>query len=245
MIRFACPVCRAKLRAPEGRSGTQARCPTCHQKVLVPSASPLETVVAQQSVPPPAPTAPPAKMVEDIFLHFQGQQRGPFSKAQIQAMWNNGAITAGALYWRQGMAEWTSVCDFFDQAVLAHSSQARAPTAAVTPAKVRYNEGDDVFLGSLSQVMKLALKAVHKLGYKVDNANETLGLLTFQTGITWGSWSGALCSLQFEEVCENAFRVTGSGKQNITGGQLFAIDFGEAKGRAKKVIRRMKTLAEE
>ena len=93
-------------------------------------------------------------------------------------------------------------------------------------------------------MMRLAMRAVQDLGWKLDNANETLGLVTFETGMTWGSFSGVSCSLNIEEVAENQFRVTGTGKQNVRGGQLIALNlFGEAKGKANKVINRMKEIA--
>lgn len=36
--------------------------------------------------------------------------------------------------------------------------------------------------------MKLAMRAILDLGWKLDAANETVGIVTFQTGISWGSW---------------------------------------------------------
>jgi hypothetical protein len=62
--------------------------------------------------------------------------------------------------------------------------------------------------------------------------------------VSWGSWSGVSCSLTIEEISPNTFRVLGTGKQNLRGGQLLAIDFGEAKGRAAKAIEKMKELAQ-
>ena len=82
------------------------------------------------------------------------------------------------------------------------------------------------------------------MGYKLDNVNETVGVITFETGISWGSFSGVSCSLTIEEVGNDRFRVSGTGKQNVRGGQIMAPNlFGEAQGRAKKVIMKMKELA--
>jgi hypothetical protein len=98
----------------------------------------------------------------------------------------------------------------------------------------------------MPQIVKLAMRAVQELGWKLENANEALGLVTFETGITWGSWSGVSCSLNIEGVGENRFRVTGTGKQNVRGGQVLAVNlFGEAQGRASKAINKMKELAPE
>jgi hypothetical protein len=94
-------------------------------------------------------------------------------------------------------------------------------------------------------MVKLAMRAVQELGWKLDNANETLGLVTFETGISWGSWSGVSCSINIEQVDEHWFRVTGTGKQNVRGGQILALNFGgEAQRRVAKAIDKMKELAD-
>ena len=52
----------------------------------------------------------------------------------------------------------------------------------------------------MTLMVKLAVKAVQAVGYKLDNVNETVGLVTFETGMSWGSWSGAVGSLTIEEL---------------------------------------------
>jgi len=112
------------------------------------------------------------------------------------------------------------------------------------PAAVQYNRDTDTFTGTMALVVKLAMRAVQELGWKLDQANETLGMVTFQTGISWGSWSGVSCSLNIEEVSPGMFRVTGTGKQNVRGGQILALNLGgEAQGKARKAIEKMKHLA--
>jgi uncharacterized OB-fold protein len=118
------------------------------------------------------------------------------------------------------------------------SQQPRVPTA------VHYNRDTDTFTGTMVLMVKLAMRAVQELGWKLDQANETLGMVTFQTGISWGSWSGVSCSLNIEEVSSNTFRVTGTGKQNVRGGQILALNIGgEAQKKARKAIEKMKQLA--
>ena len=111
-----------------------------------------------------------------------------------------------------------------------------------TPTDVSYNSKDDTFTGTMALTVKLAMKAIQELGWKITQANESLGLVTFETGVSWGSWSGVSWPLNIEEVSEFTYRVIGTGKQNIRGGQLLAFDFGEAKARARKAIERMKHL---
>jgi len=55
----------------------------------------------------------------------------------------------------------------------------------------------------------LAVKAVQSLNYKVDAADESAGLVSFTTGMTWGSWSGVSGSIYFEEVGPDRFRASG------------------------------------
>ncbi len=112
------------------------------------------------------------------------------------------------------------------------------------PTAVHYNRDTDTFTGTMILIVKLAMLAVQELGWKLDQANETLGMLTFQTGISWGSWSGVTCSLNIEEVSPNTFRVRGTAKQNPSGIIRISLDvFGEAQKTVDKAIHRMKQLA--
>jgi hypothetical protein len=112
------------------------------------------------------------------------------------------------------------------------------------PTAVRYNWDNDMFTGAMIRMVKLAMRAVQELGWTLNQANETVGMVNFQTGMSWGSWSGITCTLNIEELSPNTFRVIGTGKQNLSGGQLIAFDIGsEAEGKALKAIERMKQLA--
>ena len=124
------------------------------------------------------------------------------------------------------------------------SAQREASPESPVPATVTYNRATDTFTGTMVLMVKLAMRAVQELGWKLDQANETLGLVTFQTSISWGSWSGVSCSLTIEEVFPNTFRVAGTGKQNVRGGQVIAMNIGgEAQSKARKAIDKMKELA--
>lgn len=117
---------------------------------------------------------------------------------------------------------------------------------ALKPSTVVYNQETDTFTGTMFLVVKLGMRSIQELGWKLDQVNETLGLVTFQTGISWGSWSGISCSINIEEVSTNSFSVTGSGKQNVRGTQILALNlFGEAESKARIAIDRMKSLASQ
>lgn len=49
-----------------------------------------------------------------IFLHVEGEQRGPFTLSQVQAMLRLGSIESDALYWSEGMSEWENIADLSD-----------------------------------------------------------------------------------------------------------------------------------
>ncbi|WP_420564143.1 hypothetical protein [Thalassobaculum sp.] len=117
-----------------------------------------------------------------------------------------------------------------------------APTVA--PGIVKYDRAADTFTGGMAGVVKLAMRAVQALDWKLTDANESLGLVTFETGMSWGSWSGVSCSLNIEETSPNIFKVSGTGKQNVRGGQIAAFNIGnEAQKKALKAIEKMKELS--
>ena len=118
-------------------------------------------------------------------------------------------------------------------------------TAELTePKDVKYNADTDTFTGSMNMLVKLAMRAIQEQGWTLENANENIGLVTFKTGISWGSWSGVSCSLNITEVSPFNFKISGTGKQNLSGGQLIAFNIGnEAQGKARKAIETMKRLA--
>jgi hypothetical protein len=107
-----------------------------------------------------------------------------------------------------------------------------------------YNATEDVFVGSQVQVLKLAMKAIQVEGYKIEDANESLGFITFSTGMTWNSFSGASCTISFSEIQAGRFKASGAGKQKPSGLFRMSVDLtGEANSIANKVISRMKKIA--
>ena len=112
------------------------------------------------------------------------------------------------------------------------------------PKSVKYDLASDTFTGTMTLIVKLAMQAIQEHGWTLEQANENIGLVNFKTSISWGSWSGVSCSLNISEVSQNTFRIIGTGKQNVSGGQLLAMNIGnEAQKKAKKAIETMKKLA--
>lgn len=71
-------------------------------------------------------------------------------------------------------------------------------TSSRPSTRVGYNRETDSFTGTMVMLVKLAMRAVQQLGWKIDDANENLGVITFQTSISWGSWSGISASINIE-----------------------------------------------
>ena len=134
--------------------------------------------------------------------------------------------------------------DVSDRAPACPNCGAPVATAAESAAQPQQVSvaGDD-FIGTKSLLTRLAVKAIQSLNYKVDAADEAAGLVSFTTGMTWGSWSGVSGSIYFEEVGPNRFRATGRGKQNVRGGQLIALNlFDEANGKGRNGLDEMRRL---
>lgn len=106
-----------------------------------------------------------------------------------------------------------------------------------------YRAADDTFHGDLKQLMQLASRAIIENKWTITGANEFTQSITFETKISWGSWSGVTCTLTFFENGPGVWKVSGSGKQNVRGAQLAAIDLGESGRKAAKAIQRMRELA--
>ncbi|MEN2991097.1 zinc ribbon domain-containing protein [Tistrella sp. BH-R2-4] len=121
-----------------------------------------------------------------------------------------------------------------------------APIGAVAePAPDKVTVKGEDFGGTRQLLVRLATKAALSLNYKIDQADEVSGLVSFTTGMTWGSWSGVSGSIYFEEVEPNVFKASGRGKQNLRGGQVVALDlFGEAGKKVSKVVDEMRRIAQ-
>jgi len=113
------------------------------------------------------------------------------------------------------------------------------------PKEITYNN-DRTFTGTMPLMVKLAMKATQNLNWKIVQTDITTGLVTFQTGITWGSWSGVIGTLNIEEISKNIFTVSGTAKQNKQGLQMIAFNLGnEAESKLEQVIDNMILFSEK
>lgn len=131
-----------------------------------------------------------------------------------------------------------------DRAPACPNCGAPIATAADPNLPTKLSVDGENFLGTKAMVVGLAVKAIQKCNYKVDSADEASGVVVFTTGMTMGSWSGVSGSIYIEEISPYRFQVSGNAKQNVKGGQVFALDlFSEAKGKIQKVKEQMLLIA--
>lgn len=116
-----------------------------------------------------------------------------------------------------------------------------APTVSMV--KFGYRAFDDTFHGTADQLFQLAAFSIQQLGWTVVSASEVANTVTFETKMSFGSWSGVTCTITFVPLSPGQWRVAGTGKQNVRGGQLVALDFGESSQKVAKAIERMRQLA--
>jgi hypothetical protein len=212
-------------------------CGNCGKLLVSPGMLPAHSApVIQTDVSPRASSSSSL----DIYLFANNEERGPYTLAQVRAMWVAGHVNAQTLYWHEGMLEWQAI-----PALLEPGSDAVTSLPTALPDQVRYVVASDSFIGTLPLMMQLGIRAVRECGYLLTNSDEKLGIITFSTGLAWQSTRRRSCSIAFRQIRECIFRMAMVGKQGTDGGFLSAIDvFDETKAMARMVIRRMQHLAE-
>ena len=123
-IRCSCPNGH-RLKVQEALAGSEAACPQCGAKFVIPDGGP--------AAPPPAPTAEQA--VEWRLANPQGEQFGP-TVAAVFAQWiDEGRVQPDWLVWRTGWPEWKTARDAEPDlpAKLATAAPAEAPPPPPAP----------------------------------------------------------------------------------------------------------------
>jgi hypothetical protein len=116
-----------------------------------------------------------------------------------------------------------------------------SPTASTSPQTT-----GEIFRGTKPEVIRLAIRAIQSKGWKLEQVNESVGIVSFETTMSLGSWSGVAANLIIEDAGPNAFRVSGTAKQNVRGGQLAAFDIGgEAQGVIREAIAAMRAVPKQ
>jgi hypothetical protein len=181
-----------------------------------------------------------------------GQQYGPYDLGALTEYVGQGSFLHSDLCWQEGWEDWRPL----SSVVLPPSLSSPPPPPTKYPSaetaassgvggrkKVSYSIDQEAFVGDLSAIVKLAVRAVAECGYTLQNANDSIGMISFVTGMTMSSFQGASCSITFIEIDDNVYRAQTAGKQNLGGAQLVAIDMGSANKNAQKVVTQMIRIA--
>lgn len=75
-------------------------------------------------------------MSDQVFLFSNGQQVGPYTADQLEAMAGQRQVTPDMLCWREGLAEWTALGTAYPDLFRAAPAPAPAPVPAAAPAPV-------------------------------------------------------------------------------------------------------------
>lgn len=179
------------------------------------------------------------------FVFKDGEQYGPYESDELDAYIAEGVFLLSDVCWQDGWPDWRPLSSITQQTGLPTTESApptispQAPSNDSQRKKVQFSTEMGAFVGDLSAIVKLAARAVAESGFTLQNANDSIGMVSFQTGMTMGSFQGATCSITFIEIDDNTYRPQTAGKQNLGGAQLMAIDMGGANKLAQKVVSRM------
>jgi len=103
-VRFLCPSCKKRLRAPGVAVGTITVCRRCGQRMEVPAPP------GRGGQPPPVPAAgdlPQPRLRSEYYYVKDGQRCGPVSSGELKELVEAGQLAPMDLIWKRGMAQWT------------------------------------------------------------------------------------------------------------------------------------------
>ena len=180
---------------------------------------------------------------------IDGTESEPHTVQQVVDRHRADTLPVAALYWSPGMDGWTPIARLVQPppppgtSVTSASSSPLSAPPAVLP--LGYDVGTYEFTGALPELIRIGVRAVQSRGWTAAEADDSVGLLTFETKMSWGSWSGITATLSFTETTPYRWRVSGTGKQNVRGHQLGALDLGEPDQTVRQAIETMAELASQ
>jgi membrane protease subunit (stomatin/prohibitin family) len=78
-------------------------------RVLAPGGSAEALPAARSEGPPPLPASPSVAL--SVYVALEGQQAGPFGRAQLQRLVAEGRLSPETLVWFKGLAEWKTAVE--------------------------------------------------------------------------------------------------------------------------------------
>ncbi|MCE5326341.1 MAG: DUF4339 domain-containing protein [Planctomycetaceae bacterium] len=100
------------MKVPDTMAGKKGKCPKCHgsiplSDILPAPASQLE--VFSESPADPAPAPAEAATSQEWYYSADGQEFGPVSLKELEALIEQGRLKSEHFLWKEGMAEWAAV----------------------------------------------------------------------------------------------------------------------------------------
>jgi hypothetical protein len=99
-VRFLCPSCNKRLRAPSLAVGTVTVCRRCGQRMEVPPPRGGDE-------PPPVNALPQARTPSEYYYVRDNQRHGPVYAHELKKLAEAGQLLPTDLIWKRGMAQWT------------------------------------------------------------------------------------------------------------------------------------------
>jgi hypothetical protein len=127
-VRFLCPHCHKRLRAPVEAVGRVTVCRRCNERVQVPIPFPDGVAIGLE---PPVSAGPDEDISREPSRYFvarDGRQRGPFHARRLKRLADTGRLRPTDLLWKRGMPTWMPA------ARLRNLFPEEAPGAAAPPA---------------------------------------------------------------------------------------------------------------
>lgn len=193
----------------------------------------------------------------DIYISRSGSQEGPFKIGAVNSMIADKSLKTYDYAWYEGLTDWIMVKDVpavklpqlnppaavksipSKQTISTNSKDIKPNENSSSKSKVVYLREKKAFSGPLTDVIKLALRALIDCKFTVDNVNDSVGIISFQTGMQWTASAGCSCSITFVEIEDGVFKAQGSGKPNQAGFSPFKWDVGTGTAQANQAIGQM------
>lgn len=91
----------------------------------------------------------------EVYLSVGTTTRGPYAVEQLKAMWNEGQIGPGAMYWYRGMRLWKSVAEFQQPGVHGPPASEITLTTAMQTARGEVEEELEIVAAECSFGMNI------------------------------------------------------------------------------------------
>jgi len=160
--------------------------PAAHGGLTAETTLPLPSAALGPSAPPPA-SPPVAADPPVVRVATRTGEYGPYTRAQMLAMWSRGQLPRDAYAWAPGMPGWQPVTDYFRGAAQATAEQPAAPGQAASAGVSSVQRLTRLLSGlAIAGAVFAGLRAVSEVGRILDlrvfGADREMEYL-FRTGV--------------------------------------------------------------